>query len=62
MLQKVEIGSLDLNPYRECVNAETFRDLERLGIRLRGLKVGHVNAPRESVTQREAEIRNQTIC
>jgi len=44
MLQQVEICSLDLNPYREWVNAGTFRDLERLGIRLRGLKVWHVNA------------------
>ena len=44
MLQKVEIPTRDLQPYRECVDAETFRDLERLAARLRGLKVGHVNA------------------
>jgi trehalose synthase len=44
MLQKVETASHDLQPYREWVDAETSRDLERLAARLEGLKVGHVNA------------------
>jgi len=44
VLQKVETRPHDLPPYREWVDAETFRDLERLAARLRGLKVGHVNA------------------
>lgn len=44
MLQRVETLSLNLQPYRELVDEETFGDLERLAIRLRGLKVGHLNA------------------
>ncbi len=44
MLKKVETRPHDLEPYHEWVDAETFRDLERLAARLRGLKVGHVNA------------------
>ncbi len=44
MLKKVETLPHDLQPYCEWVDAETFRDLERLATRLEGLKVGHVNA------------------
>jgi len=44
MVERVEIHPRNLEPYRQRVDAETFRDLERLAARLRGLKVGHVNA------------------
>ncbi len=44
MLQRVETQPRDFEPYREWVNGETLRELQRLADRLRGLKVGHVNA------------------
>jgi len=44
MLQRVETRPRDLGPYHELVDEETLRDVERLTARLRGLKVGHVNA------------------
>lgn len=44
MLQKVETHPRTLDPYRKWVDEETFCDLERVASRLRGLKVGHVNA------------------
>ncbi len=44
MLERVKIRGRDLQPYHEWVDADTFRDLERLATRLEGLKVGHVNA------------------
>ena len=38
MLERVETHLGDLHSYREWVDAETFRDLERLAARRRGLK------------------------
>jgi trehalose synthase len=44
MLQRVATQPRDLGPYHAFVDAEVLGDLERLAARLRGLKVGHVNA------------------
>jgi len=44
MVQKVETILCDLRPYHEWMDEEVFEGLERLATRLRGLKVGHVNA------------------
>ncbi len=44
MLHRVETHSRDLQLYHDLVGEETLVDLERLVARLRGLKVGHVNA------------------
>ncbi len=44
MLQRVETSARDLKPYREWVDGDSFEDLERLATRLRGLKMGNVNA------------------
>jgi len=44
VLQNVESRPRNLEPYREWVDEETLLDLDRLAARLRGLKVGHVNA------------------
>ena len=44
MLEKIQTRSVDIKLYQEWVDTETFRDLERLATRLRGLKVAHVNA------------------
>ncbi len=44
MLRRVETHPLDLQLYRELVDEENFQALERLATRLRGLKLGHLNA------------------
>ncbi len=44
MLHRVETYPRGPDAYREWEDAETLRELERLAARLRGLKVGHVNA------------------
>lgn len=42
MLQKVETHPRDLQPYGDLVREEAPMDLERLGARMKDLKVAHV--------------------
>ncbi len=44
MLQRIETPARGLHSYHEWVDEETIREVERLAARLKGLKVGHVNA------------------
>ncbi len=49
MVQKVETILCDLRQYHEWMDEELFESLQRLATRLRGLKVGHVNATSRGV-------------